>query len=493
MSSTNNTKQAAWIAIGSLFSFGFGFVSSMILSRYFDKGDYGTYKQVMYVYNTLLSVFTLGLPKAFSFFLPRVEISQAKSLIKKITNLFFILGGIFSLLLFIGSPIIASILKNPDLNLAMRIFAVVPFLMLPTMGLEGVLATYKRTMFMAIYTIVTRTIMLLCVALPVMIFNAGYQEALIGFVIASLFSFILALYLKYYPIRHEANDKCIVRYSEIFKFSLPLLYASLWGTIIASSDQFFISRYFGNEVFAEFSNGFMELPFVGMIIGACSTVLSPIFSKLSNETINHQKDIYPIWINVFKKTAMLIYPLVVYCWIFADVVMVVLYGSKYEDSDIYFRIKLISNLFTLIAYGPLIINIGKVKYYANVHMYGAIALVIFEFLSIKLFNDPYLISAISVICQIGRIFFMLALIANFFEVKILQLFPLKLIFKIIVPSIIILLVERFVLIDFCKIDSLAILLISLPLYAIIYFIWTIYSKLDYISIIKPLIVRYKNA
>ena len=55
---TSNTKQAAWIAIGSFFSFIVGIVSPMILSRYFGKGDYGTYKQVMYVYNTLLTIFT---------------------------------------------------------------------------------------------------------------------------------------------------------------------------------------------------------------------------------------------------------------------------------------------------------------------------------------------------------------------------------------------------------------------------------------------------
>ena len=99
----SNTKQAAWVALGSFCSFGFSIVSSMILSRYFTKSDYGTYKQVMYVYNTLLSVFTLGLPKAFSYFLPRVELSQSKNLIAKITKLFFLLGGVFSLLLFLLS------------------------------------------------------------------------------------------------------------------------------------------------------------------------------------------------------------------------------------------------------------------------------------------------------------------------------------------------------------------------------------------------------
>lgn len=50
-----------WVAIGQFCSFAIGFISPVILSRHFTKGDYGTYKQVMYVYDTLLTVFTLGL------------------------------------------------------------------------------------------------------------------------------------------------------------------------------------------------------------------------------------------------------------------------------------------------------------------------------------------------------------------------------------------------------------------------------------------------
>ena len=45
MSETNNTKQAAWVAIGSLFSFAVRIISPMNLSRFFDKGYYGIYKQ----------------------------------------------------------------------------------------------------------------------------------------------------------------------------------------------------------------------------------------------------------------------------------------------------------------------------------------------------------------------------------------------------------------------------------------------------------------
>ena len=96
---TSNSKQAAWVAIGSFFSFIVSIISSMILSRFFDKGDYGTYKQVMYVYSTLLAVFTLGLPKAYAYFLPKYATNYSRDIISKVTKIFFILGAAFSLFL----------------------------------------------------------------------------------------------------------------------------------------------------------------------------------------------------------------------------------------------------------------------------------------------------------------------------------------------------------------------------------------------------------
>ena len=111
---TSNTKQAAWVAVGSFFSFIVGIISPMILSRFLDKADYGTYKQVMYIYNSLLAVFTLGLPKAYAFFLPKYSLNYSRDVILKITNIFFILGLIFSLVLFWGAGTISSLMNNPD-------------------------------------------------------------------------------------------------------------------------------------------------------------------------------------------------------------------------------------------------------------------------------------------------------------------------------------------------------------------------------------------
>ena len=137
---TSNSKQAVWVAIGGFFSFIVGIVSPMILSRFFDKGDYGTYKQVMYVYNTLLAVFTLGLPKAYAYFLPKFAIEYSKDIISKVTKIFFILGAVFSLFLLCFAGPIALVMNNPDLKMALIVFSPTPFLLLPTMGLDAIYA-----------------------------------------------------------------------------------------------------------------------------------------------------------------------------------------------------------------------------------------------------------------------------------------------------------------------------------------------------------------
>lgn len=486
---SNNTQQAFWLALGSLFSFGFALVSSMILSRYFPKSDYGTYKQVLYVYSTLLTVFTLGLPKAFTYFLPRVPDNQAKSMIKKITNLFFLLGGIFSVVLFAGSDAIAVFLKNPDLALALKIFSPVPFLMLPTMGLEGILSTYRLNKFNAVYTVLTRTIMLLCVALPVLLFGGDYIQAIIGFVIGSALSFAIALYLKYYPVRNKGNEKVEKTYREIFEFSLPLLYASLWGILISSADQFFISRYFGAEVFAEFSNGALELPFVGMIVGATATVLSPIFSRMSHEQLDPQKQIFPVWKSVFEKSALLIYPLLIYAWFFSDIIMIVLYGEQYEISSIYFKIKSITNFFAIIIFAPLLINIGKVKYYARIHMLIAILVIIMEYLSVLIFNSPYAISVVSLIMQLLKTYLLLYAVSKYFGLRTYQLFPIKLIVKILLPSALILGIEYYIFVTFYDINNIILLFLSFAVYIIVFYVISKIMKLDYMSVLKPLLRR----
>ena len=486
---TSNSKQAAWVAIGSLFSFIVGIVSPMILSRYFDKGDYGTYKQVMYVYNTLLTIFTLGLPKAYAYFIPKYSNEYSRAIINKVTSIFFILGIVFSAFLLLCAGPIASVMKNPDLETALILFSPTPFLLLPTMGLDAIYASFRKTKYLAYYTIFTRVFTVICIVLPVVIFSGDYTHAIIGFDIASLITFVLALYLKTWPIRHENHKNTNLTYKEILSFSLPLLYASLWGLIIASSSQFFISRYFGNEVFAEFSNGFMEFPLVGMIIGSISTILLPLFSGL-DKGVGMSDDVLSVWNSAMLKSAKLIFPILVFSIFFAGLIMRCMYGDMYSNSSYYFIIKNFSGLFCIIPFYPIILAIGKTKAYANVHMLIAILIVPLEWLACLICDSAIYVAIISELCHILKIGLLMKVIANYANRSIAQLVHPGMLLKLLLLSVLAS-IFPYIIVNTIVLNKFLLLFIGFITFIVCYYVLCKFMKVSYKDTVNGIIGENK--
>ncbi len=454
----------------------------MVLSRFFTKGDYGTYKQVMYVYNTLLAIFTLGLPKSYAYFLPKYAKEYSKDIINKITRIFFILGATFSLFLFSCAGPISSLLKNENLEIALKLFSPTPLLLLPTLGLDAIYASFKKTKYLAFYTIFTRAFTVLCIILPVLLFKGNYLHAIIGFDIASLITFILAIYLKSWPVKDEPRQASSLTYKQIFDFSIPLLFASLWGTIIASTNQFFISRYYGNEVFAEFSNGFMELPFVGMIISAIGAILLPIFSGIDNGE-GFTVSAFSVWRSALIKSAKIIFPMLIYSVFFAEIIMRCMYGDHYSNSAIFFQIKNVSGLLYIIPFAPIILAIGKTREYARVHLLIACLIIVADFLVVVCLDSALWIAVASELCQALKIFLLMKIISNYAQKSILEMFPKRELAMVLMVSVISGLVSWMVLLLF-NVNKFEMLIVSFILYIMFFYVICWVLKLSYKDVVS---------
>lgn len=489
MSNTTNSRQAMWVAVGQFSAFAIGIISPMILSRYFSKGDYGTYKQVMYVYNTLLIVFTLGLPKAYSYFIPRVSLPESKDVIRKISRLFAILGLFLSLLLFCGASAIADLLHNPDLELAIKWFSPTPLLLLPVMGIEGILASYKKAKHIALFTLCMRVFTLLFTILPVITFNGTYIHSIIGFDIASLLTCIFSYYLKYLPTRGIELQRATVSYKEIFAFSLPLLSASLWIMLFQSTNQFFISRYYGNEVFAEFSNGFMEFPIIPMVVNSVATILAPLFAGMA---VKNKMSIGDIWNSALNKTIKIIYPVTIYCILFSNIVMTCFYGKMYSTSGIFFSIKNIEGFFSVIPFYPILMALGKTKEYSRVHMVIAFLLLPLEFFIVKLGLPVYTIGLAYVLCSLGKVILQFAVVGRSVEMPASVLIPYKAMIKValvsVFASIIPLVLSRYI----SELNEWLLLIITVSLFCIIYYSLCWISHVSYRDVVIGFIGRYKS-
>ncbi len=483
------TIQAMWVAMGSLSSFALAIVSAAILSRYFNKTDYGTYRQILYVYNTLLIIFSAGLPSVFAYFLPRYTAEQGKDIVIKVTKVLLIAGGVFSLFLFLTADIIASLLKNPELGRGIRLFSPIPLLLLPTLGIEGIFSTYKKTIYIAIYNTVSRMLMLLFIVLPVILFKGTYIHAIYGWLVVSVLMLIIALYYKNIPFRGLMRQGSSLTLKEVFGYSLPLVGASLWGMAIRSADQFYISRFFGTEVFAEFSNGFINLPFVGMVTGATSVVLMPLFSKLMHENGNGNgtAELLELWRNALIKSAIIIYPIVIFFLFNSRLTVVTLYSDTYANSAVYFSIAMMLNFFNIIVFAPLLFAMGETRFYSRMHMYFALVAWIGGYAVVISFNSPVILAVFSTIMAIFKIVVSMKYVSKKLSIQVMDLIPGKEIFLLTLHSLLVIAAVKYVFsfIPF-PIENVIFLILSFIFFGVLLLPTARLFNLNYISVIKPI-------
>jgi O-antigen/teichoic acid export membrane protein len=488
----SNTLQALWLGIGSLSSFGLAIVSTAILSRYFSKSDYGTYRQILYVYNTLLVLFSAGLPTVFSYYLPRYTLNEGKDIVWKLSKILFVTGVIFSVTLFFASGFISRVLKNPALDQGLTLFSPIPMLLLPTLGIDGIFTTYNKTIYVAIFNVLTKLTSLFCIVIPVVIFNGNLHSSIYGWQVASLLTLLLALYFKNLPYKGIELKKSGIKVKDFFSYSIPLVTAFIWGMAIKAADEFYISRYFGSEVFGEFSNGFIELPFVTMVTASTAAVLLPLFSKMMHDNLNTDS-IVEVWKNALLKSATIIYPTLVFFIFYAKNIILILYSSKYESSTLYFQIAMLLNFFNIIIFAPILFAMGKTKFYSNLHLWMAILEWAVGFIVVTTFNTPISIAIMSVTLAIIKVMIAFYYTSTLIKVSVFKLFPIKQIILYLIHSVLVIFVIKLILqySNFTRFDLME-LIISLVGYVILLLLTARIFKLEYLSIFKPILLKLSS-
>lgn len=488
MNESSNFKQAFWLSISQFCTFALSFVSAAILSRYFDKVEYGTYRQILYIYNTILVLFTGVLPSIYAYFIPRLQQREQKALIKCLNRLFLIIGAFFSIILFCLSDWIASILNNENLALGLKIFSIFPIFTLPSMGVEGLYTAIRRTKQIALYALISRLLMLLFIVAPVLVFKTDYKGAIIGWGVANFMIFILAMYMKDKPYINITLEFVPHMYKTIFNFALPLLGAFVAGFCINCADQFYISRFYGTSSFADFSNGWISIPFVSMISGSIKSVIMPVLSNAHSE--GRLNEIVPVYNNAVRQSIIIVVPIICFISVFGAYLMTFLYGPKYISSAPYFLTYNLKDLINIVPYYSVLLAFGFSLFYLKVHIWG-IALVwgLDAIIVFVLKMPPYYITLTQSLLQIVLIASSFIFIYKktgifFLNKNLIKIFTKILIHGIAIALGIYMLISPFASADESSLISLYVLILSCPLYIITMVITGRILKIDYLLLFK---------
>lgn len=401
-------------------------VMAMLLSRFRTTEEYGTYSAIMIVINLVTSILMLGLPKSLNYFLARTDDKEEK---KRFLSLYYTMNTILSFVVGLALVLSVGILENsfddPNISNFLYFLAFFPWTKIVCSSIENLLIVYKKAKLLVGFRIVNSLAVLFTVVL-VEFFGGSFKDYMLFYVIVeavfSLSVYVIAAKISG-GIRPYLNTKLI---KTIFAFSIPLGLASVVGTLNVELDKFIIGIFMDPGSLGVYTNAARELPVV-MISSSFTAVLLPQMVKMLKKEDN--RGAIKLWGNATTLSMMLIAVIGVGCFVYAEDVINILYGSKYIEGAWVFRIYSLHLLMRCTYYGMVLNSIGKTGFIFWCSI-GALAsntiLNIILFKVFAIFDQSMIAPAVAtLISTTAMALLQLAVTAKSLNVKFREVFPWK--------------------------------------------------------------------
>jgi len=320
--------------------------------------------------------------------------------------------------------------NNPALSRILLLYALYPFFMFLSQLFYNIMIGIqkpKKAAVFVFFSVISDVILILGTAIA----TKNLNFIILGLV-ASVFLQWLYARISIKKISYGFGlflfDRELLRNQ--LKFSLPIGIAAIIGVISAQIDKLVISSYFTPEIFAVFSVGATELPFLGIIINSVNAVILPEMSKQNN-----LYKICELYKGAVRKNALLILPIFAFCMVFAAQIIEILYSDKYLGAVVFFRIYLLTMPLRIATYGLMFQVSNKTRF---IFMISVLTLFLNSSLSILLIKiigvmGPA-IAAVSV--TFATVLVYLYLIRHELHIDLFSLFPLKAIGKTLASAVI---------------------------------------------------------
>lgn len=348
------SKQAGLLSATEFFRF---FVKSLIgiaLARLITPAELGSYRQLFLIYSTFSTLLLLGIPQSLLYFLPKSASAEAqKQIISRTLNIVSLLALLFALAIFALRGFIAVHFNNPDLKPLLLIYAIYPLFIFITQLFSSIMLGLKQPMQAAKFTLfalVTDFVLIMGVA-----YFTRDLGLIVWAVIASAFLQWLYARTKLWKFNCKLSPVLFTGFRAQLAYSVPLGLSSIVGVLGVQLDKFMISGFFGPDQFAVFSIGAMELPLIGILAYSVNSILLPHLSSRDPKLMGE------LYSGAVRKNALIVFPLAALFYMFAEPIMVFLYGAIYADAAVYFKIYLLILPLRIATYGIIFQAFGKTK------------------------------------------------------------------------------------------------------------------------------------
>ena len=333
-------KGASIIIIGSFASKLITYFYRIFVARYLGPFDYGLVTMGLSVFwlthgFTKLG-FSSGIKRRVSHHLGAGTEEKIPSSMVAALSTVIPWSIVLSSLLFFSSDFLAyNFFSQPEMGKVIRIFAVaIPFRSLHT-SLSSLLKGLRKVKYKTVIESFYHSTVILLVTLLLVLTGWGVDGALYAQafgIISSAVLILLVVEFKVYPFIGKKIDNYKPELKELFKFSLPLIFAGMISKLMGHTDTLLIGFFEASKSAGLYNAAFPTARTLTVVGGAVATMLFPTVSKMySSGDKKFSEDVAAValkWIFVGSL------PLFGFLTIFGQPTMRLLFGEAYVGASV---------------------------------------------------------------------------------------------------------------------------------------------------------------
>ena len=325
--SNGSFRPALQLMCGRAAAFAVTFLIPVLLSRIFDKVEFGTYKQVFLVVYSIYGIGQLGMAECLLYFLPSFPEAAGRYVMNSILMLFVTGLACFAGLTVAGNRV-AVWLNNPALEQYMWIAGACLLLMLTSCALETAMIAKKRYRWATVSyasSDILRGALLVSFALATRNLKLVLMSALLFYAIrvAGLFLYVRSefrrdLHVDWSKLKHQLS------------YTLPFALAVVIEVVQTNYHMYAVSWHFDAATFAIYAVGCLQIPLTDFLASPASNVMMVRIGEELRE--GRQQHVLPIWHDTCRKLSLAFFPTVALLIVTAHRVITLLFTDRYVAS-----------------------------------------------------------------------------------------------------------------------------------------------------------------
>jgi len=327
MGHSNLAERFGLLLFANAAGLGLWLLATAVIVRLLPVETYGTYRQLLLLYDSLYVFFVLGMSTGVSYFIPRLEERYWLGFLALVTAVLTGSGLTMGLGLYLGRSFISAAFSNPSLEFGLRWFWLYPVFAIPVSVIGGgYLVSTGKVRAAAFGVLLVAVTTILAVLLPAVFrLDIGALAGALAGVSAVQFLVLLGLAVFLHRRNRFQWPSGIVR--SVGAYTLPLMGVAAVGAVANRMDSYFVSLSLGPGQFAFYSVGARTVPFLSMFVGIAFLTTLPVLSERFGRA--DHKAALEIWHRVIKKLLLVLLPLVGLIAVAARSIIVLLYTETY--------------------------------------------------------------------------------------------------------------------------------------------------------------------